>query len=99
MGACSNVTFTPVDGAFGPLNATLSTITSGAVLFYRLSNTGDDPVHSGSSAIAPTVKISANSGTVNIPTVPKTIRAVAYRSDLADSVITGATYFPVDGGA
>jgi hypothetical protein len=97
--ACSDVTFSPSDGAFGPLNVTLSTTTSGASIFYRLSNIGDAPVHSGGTATSPTVKISSNSGIVGVSTVPKTLKAVAYRSDLADSAITEAQYSPPEGGA
>ena len=87
-GQCADVVFNP-DSGVSPLTVTVSTATANAHIFYR---TKLDPQHAGDNAVAPTVRIGSNSGTISVRSGPIIIRAVAYEPTHTDSNITEGDY-------
>jgi len=98
---CDSVTITPTDGDI-PLNVSFSTTQTAGHIFYVVGTSSAVPQHSGDNAIAPTVRIGSNSGSVFIGSAGpsgKYVAAVCYQSGFLDSDIThGGPYTAPEGG-
>lgn len=94
------VVITPDTGSAGD-SVTLSTITSGAHIFYTATQTtGVNPTHSGDNPTGVTIRIGSSSGSISAPgSVNKNgvIRALAYKAGLIDSIISEGNYSMIGG--
>jgi Fn3 associated len=80
-----------------PISVSITCATSGATIFYTVSNTpGTTPVHTGATPQGSTL---IYAGTISVTgNASKTVKALGYKTGLTDSSIASATYNGQGGG-
>jgi hypothetical protein len=100
---CDTVTYNPESGD-APITVTISTTTTGAHIFYTISNQGVTltPTHNGDNPTGATFRIGNSSGSVSIGPIAgvscKQINALAYKLGLLDSDVTISGLYCGTGG-
>jgi hypothetical protein len=87
----------PASGADQPVSVHITCATAGATIFYTVANTpGSNPIHSGTTPQGSTLVYGS---TFNLTgNNSKTVKALGYKSGLADSAVATAIYNGQAGG-